>query len=43
MPEVFMISLDAFYAEYMDAMLDLSKILANPAIRSKIAYEAKIA
>ena len=41
--EAFVTSLDAFYAEYMDAIPDLSKSSANPAILWKIAYEAKMA
>ena len=42
-PKAFGTSLDAFDAEYTDAMLDLSKILANEGILYKIAYNAKIA
>ena len=41
-PKAFGTSLDAFDAECTDALLDLSKILANEAILCKIAYEAKI-
>ena len=41
-PKAFGISLDNVVAEYTDAILDLSTILANEAIQYKIAYEPKI-